>query len=196
MYGIVMEQSVPVARVVECELNDELTEITGIRVLPGIEKKRVEKNWAAPSGVKTNFDYWHSPGLVYTNGEFKNVHDKCELPVDLRGSTPFIKHGKNLIGVMHTVREKSLGTRYNPESFSFIHIAQRVYQHYFVVMNNDGEILQVSSPFKFKIDGIEFAAGIAEAGNDYLVTYGAGDRIARLAVIPKTTVTTLLGEVQ
>ena len=196
MYAIGLEKWIPRARVVECALDPELTEITGVRVLPGIHEESIEKNWAAPSGVDANFDYWHSPGVVYVDGMFKNVDNKCEVPVGLRGSTPFIEYGENLIAVMHVTLELRVGKEYDGATFAYRKFSKRKYTHYFVITNKNGEILKVSDPFRFKIEGVEFAAGIMKTRDGYAVTYGAGDRIARLAVIPKTTVTTLLGEVQ
>lgn len=192
MYAIGLEKWIPRARVVECELDEELTKITGVNVLPGIDDTSIEKNWAAPSGVDTNFGYWHSPGTVYTNGKFENVQDKCKVPAGLRGSTPFIKHGEELIAIMHVTNETSSGKIYDSTTFAHRKFSKRNYIHYLVTANKNGEITRVSEPFRFKITGVEFAAGIMRTPDGYTVTYGAGDRIARLAFIPNEVANQLL----
>lgn len=192
MYAIGLEKWIPRARVVECALDDELTRITGVTVLPGLEENSIEKNWVAPSGVDANFDYWHSPGMVYAGGKFRKVQNKCDVPVGLRGSTPFIQYGEELIAVMHVTLELRAGREYDNATFAYRSFNKRKYAHYLVTANKDGELTRVSNPFRFKIDGVEFAAGIMKTRDGYAVTYGAGDRVARLAHIPDQVAAQLL----
>lgn len=192
IYAIGVEPWIPKARVIECNVNDDVTRIETVNVLPGLTSDAIEKNWVAPSGIHANFDYWHSPGIVYTNGEFRNVDNKCEIKEKLRGSTPFIKYGKELLSIMHVTQKGYLAPAYNPVTFSWQRKEVREYQHHFVTINLDGEITRVSKPFRFKLKGVEFAAGIVKEGDNYLVTHGAGDRVARLAVIPCRAVDELL----
>jgi hypothetical protein len=187
MYAIGFEDWIPRARIVECKLDTELTEISSIKVLPGIKNESIEKNWVAADGVETEFDYWHSPGTVYVDGVFKTVENRCEIPVGLRGSTPFIEHGENLIAVMHVTMELRPRDVYNRNNFSF----KRKYTHYFVIANKAGAIIKVSKPFCFEITGVEFATGIMKNRDGYLGTYGIEDRIACLAHIPEKVVSTL-----
>lgn len=60
----------------------------------------------------------------------------------------------------------------------------RVYSHYFAQFDHNGNMVNLSQPFKLDNVAIEFACGIVLHGNDVVVSYGVQDKQARLARLP------------
>jgi hypothetical protein len=53
---------------------------------------------------------------------------------------------------------------------------EKLYWHRFYSVDSFGELLALSAPFKISpAHGIEFAAGLARVGNDYVISYGIED---------------------
>lgn len=64
----------------------------------------------------------------------------------------------------------------------------RVYTHRWVWFDADWRLARFSSPFLLQERGIEFAAGLAQQGDDLIVSYGLWDREAWLATVPLSDV--------
>ena len=62
------------------------------------------------------------------------------------------------------------------------------YRHRFIVWDNNWNIVKVSKQFSFLSGEIEFAVGMCEYGNDYLMTFGFQDNAAYLLRISKSFV--------
>jgi hypothetical protein len=60
-----------------------------------------------------------------------------------------------------------------------------IYRHRFVVWDSDWNIVKVSRQFSFIEAEIEFAVGMCEYGDDYLMTFGFQDNAAYLLRAPK-----------
>jgi hypothetical protein len=60
-----------------------------------------------------------------------------------------------------------------------------IYRHRFVVWDKDWNIVKVSRQFSFLNANIEFAVGLCECGNDYLMTFGFQDNAAYLLRVPQ-----------
>jgi len=60
-----------------------------------------------------------------------------------------------------------------------------IYRHRFVVWDKDWNIVKVSRRFSFLEAEIEFAVGMCEYGNDYLITFGFQDNAAYLLRVDK-----------
>jgi hypothetical protein len=74
------------------------------------------------------------------------------------------------------------------------HVLKR-YSHYFVRFDEDGWIIEISKPFCFQGPGIEFANGIVERGDEYVISYGKEDISSHLGVISKKVVGQLMESV-
>jgi hypothetical protein len=59
------------------------------------------------------------------------------------------------------------------------------YRHRFVVWDKNWEITKVSKQFSFLSAEIEFAVGMCEYGDDYLITFGFQDNAAYLLRVPR-----------
>jgi len=92
--------------------------------------------------------------------------------VDLRGGSqviPFDDSGRHIA--------------LNHETFLFRSKADRkdgTYRHRFIVWDKDWQISKVSRRFSFLEAEVEFAVGMCEYGNDYLMTFGFQDNAAYL----------------
>lgn len=62
------------------------------------------------------------------------------------------------------------------------------YRHRFVVWDNDWNIVKVSKQFSFLSAEIEFAVGMCEYGDDYLITFGFQDNAAYLLKVSQSFV--------
>jgi predicted GH43/DUF377 family glycosyl hydrolase len=64
----------------------------------------------------------------------------------------------------------------------------RFYVHYFANYDERGFLIKISKGFIFEHMGVEFAAGLCEQGDDFLVSYGSKDVSSHIASMPKETV--------
>ncbi|MFN8590994.1 MAG: glycosyltransferase [Thermomicrobiales bacterium] len=68
----------------------------------------------------------------------------------------------------------------------------RVYTHRWVWFDANWQISLISYPFLLQERGIEFAGGLAQMGDDLVISYGVWDREAWLATVPLAEVLPLL----
>jgi predicted GH43/DUF377 family glycosyl hydrolase len=68
----------------------------------------------------------------------------------------------------------------------------KLYTHVFIRFDENGKPIEMTDHFKFNGDGIEFAAGLIEYGNDYVISYGKDDLTSHIASIEKKKVRQLL----
>jgi tetratricopeptide (TPR) repeat protein/predicted GH43/DUF377 family glycosyl hydrolase len=68
----------------------------------------------------------------------------------------------------------------------------RVYTHRWIWFDLEWHLTRVSSPFIFHDRGVEFAAGLAQWGDELVISYGIWDREAWLATVPVEEVLPLL----
>jgi predicted GH43/DUF377 family glycosyl hydrolase len=64
----------------------------------------------------------------------------------------------------------------------------RHYVHFFANYDQTGKLIKISKGFVFEHLGTEFAAGIVEQGDDFLISYGSKDVSSHIARIKKSTV--------
>ena len=70
------------------------------------------------------------------------------------------------------------------------------YEHYFVRFDEHGWAIEISDPFHFVTNGIEFANGIVPHQDNYVVSFGRDDIYSLLATISKENVRRLLKRVK
>lgn len=103
--------------------------------------------------------------------------------IDLRGGSQVIPLGEYRFALTH-------------ETFLFRSPANRkdgTYRHRFVVWDKDWNIIKVSPQFSFMNGEIEFAVGMCEYNNDYLITFGFQDNAAYLMRVSKQVVIDFIG---
>ena len=166
------------ARMAICKLNDDLTEIVSFEKFPGIDFYRPEKNWMLPDKPNPNFDWIYAPNATIKDGTLTVQMIDNEDIGALRGNTNLYDLGdKTYLAVVHRMLTRVI-----------MNNTHRFYEHYFAQYDYEGRLIALSSPFKFEIDGVEFAAGLTSRGDDFLISYGSKDVSSHVATIPKATV--------
>jgi hypothetical protein len=166
------------ARMAICRLNDDLTEIVSFKKFPGIDFHRPEKNWMLPDKPNPNFDWiYASNATVKDDVLITQMADNEEIAA-LRGNTNLLDLGDGTyLAVVHRLLTRQI-----------MNNTHRFYDHYFAQYDNQGKIIALSNPFKFEIDGVEFAAGLTTRGDDFLISYGSKDVSCHVATIAKAVV--------
>jgi len=150
-----------------------------IPVLDGV-KSFCEKNWIPIIDMPFHFVKWTNGTEVVKydidTGKTTQVALKewkdfgC---IDLRGGSQVLPFGEYRFALDH-------------ETFLFQSPAGRkdgTYRHRFIVWDKDWNIVKVSRRFSFLEGEIEFAVGMCEYGDDYLITFGFQDNAAYLVRI-------------
>lgn len=188
MHGVMLERAHTVpARLAVYRLDLETNEAHFITKMEGPNRDRPEKNWMTSfNEASPNFEYIYSPTGILKDGLFISRPNTNEEIAQIRGGSSLLElDGGGYIAVTHTVYDKK-------EQFSEDgYIKQRVfrrYTHQFVRYDNYGKIIEVSPEFLFDGYSVEFAAGIADAGDNFVISYGIEDSSANLAIIPKKNV--------
>jgi len=163
----------------EIEINDgKVKELSQHRIpTPGDNGSYCEKNWMPILDMPYHFVKWTNGTEVVkydintgktTQVVVTNFRDLgC---IDLRGGSQVIPFGEYRLALNH-------------ETFLFKSVAGRkdgTYRHRFIVWDKNWNIVKVSRRFSFLEGEIEFAVGMCEYGDDYLITFGFQDNAAYL----------------
>lgn len=190
--GVMLEKHTPVARNCICYLDKATKKVTKIEVLPGVESKTPEKNWMTPYVPSKNFDYiYDGTGIVKDSRVIRRLRDSEDLN-KLRGNGLLLEYDNGTyLGVMHSLKVKRW-QQFSQRTMSPIDHVIKDYSHYFVRFDEDGWAIEISEPFHFVTNGIEFANGIVPHGDNYIVSFGREDVYSLLATISKENVRRLL----
>ena len=149
---------------------------------PGANDSYCEKNWMPILDMPYHFVKWTNGTEVVRYDIETGTCEQVALVdwkdlgcIDLRGGSQVIPVGEYRFALTH-------------ETFLFRSQAGRkdgTYRHRFVVWDKDWNIVKVSPQFSFMNGEIEFAVGMCEYGNDYLMTFGFQDNAAYLLRAPK-----------
>ena len=185
-----LEKTVPIARLCKIRLESlESANPLDIEIYPSPTGK-VEKNWMPIVGTK-NFIY--KSDSVIEDGVLKEVKAP-EVSKLFRGGSQIIRlDNKSSLGIIHQLHYKIYGAM-SPSTFGALQ-SIRQYTHRFVKYNNDYEITHVSEKFLFLEDGIEFAAGLTEYKDQYVISLGRSDRYSFITTIDKQKVLDMLESV-
>jgi hypothetical protein len=156
---------------------------------PPNRQLRVEKNWMRTVDGSGNFDFIYGPNSVVQGKKFKSVGNTDGLP-PLRGGTQLLTMGdETYIALAHVTHEVRLKTPvYSANKFSVVYPTTRYYVHRFVKYNIDGKIIGWSDEFRLGSYPIEYAAGMVQVGDHFIISYGVEDKSSCLARIPVSDV--------
>ena len=153
---------------------------------PGENNSYCEKNWMPILDMPFHFVKWTNGTEVVKydihTGKTEQVvlSDWKDLGcIDLRGGSQVIPFRNNSRFCL------------NHETYLLRSPQDRkdgVYRHRFVVWDENWNIEKVSRQFSFLNGDIEFAVGMCEYGNDYLITFGFQDNAAYLLKVSKKLV--------
>jgi hypothetical protein len=169
------------------------TEISRNRINPPTQSY-LEKNWMPILDMPYHFVKWTTPlEIVKVNIEDK-TKEKVEKgkidvvsssvvisnnfnfkkPRDLRGSSQVIPFGEHRIAILHECDFWK-----NENGFKDAN-----YYHRFILWDKEWNVVKITKPFKFMDARIEFNCGLAQKGDDFLITYGYQDNAAYVLRMP------------
>lgn len=144
-----------------------------LKYIRTLEKPRagvVEKNWQPTDYETDKFDFTYSPDEVVTGGQvigvpYKgNIHGGSQLLLQGDGTYLSLVHEK--------IQDKRYGNVYD----------RYVYVTYLARHNEYGRITELSKGFRFGThENIEFASGMVENGDSFIISLGIRD--AKYAIV-------------
>lgn len=158
-------------------------ELKYLRTLEKPNKDTVEKNWSPTDEPSREFDFSYSPSQVWKDGELIGIPYKGQI----HGGSALLKQkdGTYLSLVHKKTADLRLGKAYD----------RYVYHTYLARHRKDGIITHITPPFTFGThENIEFASGMVEYDNDFIISLGIRDCKFALARIPKIKLTSMLQE--
>lgn len=166
------------ARMSICRLNKDLTVIESFEKFSGIDGVRPEKNWMLPYEKNPNFDWIYGTNAILKNNVLTTYLSDNDQIAGLRGSSNLhLLNDGTYLAVVHRMWTRTI-----------MNHNLRFYVHYFANYNKKGRLIKISKGFIFEKSGVEFAAGLTEQGEDFLVSYGSEDVSCHIASLPKETV--------
>lgn len=164
---------------------DDSYNITKEILIDEVENAFVEKNWSPVEGKPFTFIRWTNPTEIIKvdeNGkivsrEFKENHN---FPTNFRGGSQTIKTKYGYMSIIHT---SNLNVMENAKT-------NIRYRHFFIMYDDDFNIIKISDPFVFQTPDVEFCCGLCKDSNDDIyITYSIKDSTAFLI---KTTLDDVL----
>jgi hypothetical protein len=149
---------------------------------PGDDKSYCEKNWMPILDMPFHFVKWTNGTEIVKFDIETQTTEQVLLTnwrdlgcIDLRGGSQVIPFGEYRMCLNH----ETYLTRSDADR------KDGIYRHRFVVWDKDWNIVKVSRQFSFLNANIEFAVGMCEYEDDYLITFGYQDNAAYLLRINK-----------
>lgn len=157
-------------------------ELKYIRTLEKPDESIVEKNWS-PADTPTSFEFTYSPTQTWAKSEVVGEPYKGIL----HGGTQLIKQEDGTyISIIHDKVINPLLNR--PGVYD-----KYVYRHYLARHDKNGFVTHMTEPFNFgTLENIEFAAGMVEYEDDFIVSIGIRDCKYALVKVNKNKLVSLL----
>jgi hypothetical protein len=168
----------------ELEIGDGyVKEISQYRIpIPGENDSYCEKNWMPIVDMPYHFVKWTNGTEVVRYNIENNTTDQVALKhwkdlgcIDLRGGSQVLPFGEGHMALCH----ETYLTRSEQDR------KDGIYRHRFIVWDKNWNIVQVSPQFSFLEGEIEFAVGMTEYKDDYLITFGFQDNASYLLRVNK-----------
>jgi hypothetical protein len=172
--GVLQEDDVPIARTAVLGIVPDQSRILGLEVLPAREEQTEERFWMPVHLANSTFDFLCNPYTTYSSIDkvYSKVQPQVEIP-SIHGGSQLIPYSDKLIGVMRET------------------LSENEYNHYLVLVDFEGHITKVSSPFQF-FGGLEYCLGVADIGDNLLFSFGRNEEEAWIAALPKNVVNALV----
>jgi len=163
-------------------INNEIKEVSRFRIpVPFNKESYCEKNWMPILDKPYHFIKWCNPvEVVKANigGDTEQVFlsDRVIPAIkDFRGGSQVIRMGDIYYCI---VPETNLWFNKNNQK-------DGVYKHRILEFDLDFNLIHASDEFDFMTSMIEFCCGLAEYGDEMLITFGVADNSAYLLRMPK-----------
>lgn len=166
--------------------SDNVYEVSRSRIeVPFHPDSYCEKNWMPILDKPFHYIKWPNPTQVVevdsSLTSCKVVHESDFTVQDsygFRGGSQVVKIPQGYLGIVHETN-----FHYNEHKTK-----NAAYPHRFVIWDNDFKIIKTSENFHFMDSEVEFCCGLADYGDNFLITYGHQDNTAYIMSIPKETV--------
>jgi hypothetical protein len=178
------KEHTPFARMSLFKYDQKKNIATFIKKYPSPEFNRPEKNWMLPYEPNPNFDFIYGPASIVKDDVFIKYPNLNQNITPIRGTTNLLKIGDEYLALVHTLYTKKVVWN-NPNTFAKQDGLQKIYTHMFAKYNYKGELTHLSSEFQFEHNGIEFASGIVEKDDNFVISYGKDDLSSHFAFLPK-----------
>ena len=163
---------------------NNVKEISRVRMETPEPGSYCEKNWMPILDKPFHFIRWSNPIHVVRsnpeNGSCQLLHvgNYMNVERELRGSSHVIPFKDGYLYITHEV-----GVWFEPGNRKNGH-----YKHRFFYVNKDWSINRYTTPFSFMGAMVEFCTGMAEYGDDLLISFGFTDDAAYILRCPKKLV--------
>ena len=170
---------------------DKVEEISRVRIHPPKDPNSYcEKNWMPILDKPYHFIKWSNPTEVVKVDPQTGVSEtiyispSVNLPRDLRGGSQLIPFEDGYLAITHEVDlfDSEAGRK------------DAVYWHRLIKWDKQFNIVKYSKEFHFMDGDVEFCIGLAEQGNNFLITFGFQDNAAFLVSTPKQVIKDFLYE--
>lgn len=160
-------------------------ELKYLRTLKKPDDKVVEKNWSPPDHVAKEFEFTYSPTQVWKSGDVKGKPYTGKI----HGGTQLLRQedGTYLSLVHDKITDPYLNRTKIYDKY--------VYRTYLARHDKYGFITELSQPFRFGThENIEFASGMVEYDEYFLISLGIRDCKFAIARIKKEKLLSLMEE--
>lgn len=153
-----------------------------IRTLSKPDKNTVEKNWNPADQPSKLFDFTYSPTQVWKDGKLIGEPYKGQV----HGGSQLLKQKDgNYLSIVH---QKNLDPIYGARVYD-----KYIYVNYLAQHDKNGIITKLSTPFRFGTqEYIEFAAGMVEHEDNFIMSFGIRDCKYGIAKIKREALMGLL----
>ena len=168
-------------------------ELQYIRTLKKPVKDAVEKNWSSTDKPSKLFDFTYSDSQVWKDGELIGKPTRTQI----HGGSILLKQKDGTY--LSLVHEKKIDTqlshsvRYNRGNRGGLIYDKYIYYTYLARHDEQGIITHLTKPFRMgTLENIEFAAGLVEYNDDFIISAGVRDCKYLLCKISKGKLIDLL----
>lgn len=163
--------------------NEGVKEISQYRIpTPNNNESYCEKNWMPILDIPYHFVKWTNGTEVVKYNIMTNTTESVVLKewkdigcIDLRGGSQVLPFDDGHIALCH----ETYLTRSEQDR------KDGVYRHRFIIWDSNWDIIQVSPQFSFLEADVEFAVGMTEYEDNYLMTFGFQDNASYLLKVSK-----------
>lgn len=181
----------------EIEWNENsIKEVTRDRILPP-KSSYLEKNWMPILDMPYHYVKWSNPLEIVKvdpntkktqsapKGDITTIPSKSVINKsftiygirDQRGGSQVIPFQEGRVAILH-----ECDFFYNDNNKKDSH-----YYHRFIFWDKDWNVTKISKPFKFMDTQIEFCVGLAQNGDDFLISFGYQDNASYVLKMPTKT---------
>ena len=173
--------------------NNQCKEISRNRILPP-EYTYLEKNWMPILDMPYHYIKWTMPlEIVKVNLDTKRTESVPMGTVDVVDTETILKKEFIIPGARHQ-RGGSQCIPFQGGRIAILHecnfflnendAKDAHYYHRFIFWDKDWNVTKITEPFKFMEAQVEFNCGLAQKGDDLLITFGYQDNAAYILRMP------------